>query len=606
MSAMAAKHAVGAAGSAALPPRIWSLAVIVLLVALPGHALRPEADRHRARSGPHRDHDAGRGLRGPRRQPAGRDGAGRRRHDGPHVGHAPRRPAPIPTGSCSRSPIPPTSRSSAGSTAERYSMVGSGAVWPDLDARRIEAVTPSVGYVPERIKSDRADMFRITLEPGQTITYVAELASDRFARLYLWKPIEYELKSRDRQLFNGIMLGLTGLLAIFLTAVFAANHKAIFPTAALVDVVRAGLSVRRLRLLPQAVQLAAGGQRGLSRRQRSPRWPRASSFSSPTFLRLAFWHGLVRMLFARVDVGAAGAGRRGGHRSAPCRHVRAHCRSCASAASAALFTLFLAMRGQDRALSLVPTWMLFLVWMFGAGMTLTGRLSGDIVVARPRRRPGADRHADRLHRHAVRLPLAGAALRRRAGRAAVAVAGRRRRRLGGVGMERAPRRDQGQPGIEASLGLKPGELSHQGRRLHQAHAPDRPRALPLMLWSVKERPGAECAPSSACATPTTAIAGSSSRRRACRTPTRRALRCVGLMREVTDAKRAHERLLHDAVHDSLTGLPNRELFLDRLASPRSAPRSKRRRAPERHVHRHRQVQERERLVRPRASATACC
>ena len=49
------------------------------------------------------------------------------------------------------------------------------------------------------------------------------------------------------------------------------------------------------------------------------------------------------------------------------------------------------------------------------------------------------------------------------------------------------------------------------------------------------------------------------------TSDRRNLRCVGLVREVTDAKRAQERLLHDAVHDSLTGLPNRELFLDRLA-----------------------------------------
>jgi hypothetical protein len=38
------------------------------------------------------------------------------------------------------------------------------------------------------------------------------------------------------------------------------------------------------------------------------------------------------------------------------------------------------LRGQDRALSLVPTWMLLLVWLFGAGITLTGRLSGDIVV----------------------------------------------------------------------------------------------------------------------------------------------------------------------------------------------------------------------------------
>ena len=107
-------------------------------------------------------------------------------------------------------------------------------MWPDLDARRIEGITPSIGFVPERIHNERADIFRVTLEPGQTITYVAELASDRFARLHLWKPLEYELKVRDRQLFNGVMLGLTALLAIFLTAIFAANHKLIFPAGALV------------------------------------------------------------------------------------------------------------------------------------------------------------------------------------------------------------------------------------------------------------------------------------------------------------------------------------------------------------------------------------
>jgi diguanylate cyclase (GGDEF)-like protein len=47
---------------------------------------------------------------------------------------------------------------------------------------------------------------------------------------------------------------------------------------------------------------------------------------------------------------------------------------------------------------------------------------------------------------------------------------------------------------------------------------------------------------------------------------RRNLRCVGLVRETTDARRAQERLLHNAVHDSLTGLPNRDLFRDRLAT----------------------------------------
>src|SRR6185312_8083930 len=44
----------------------------------------------------------------------------------------------------------------------------------------------------------------------------------------------------------------------------------------------------------------------------------------------------------------------------------------------------------------------------------------------------------------------------------------------------------------------------------------------------------------------------------------RALRGVGLLRNVTSHKRAQERLLHNAIRDNLTGLPNRELFLDRL------------------------------------------
>jgi diguanylate cyclase (GGDEF)-like protein/PAS domain S-box-containing protein len=38
----------------------------------------------------------------------------------------------------------------------------------------------------------------------------------------------------------------------------------------------------------------------------------------------------------------------------------------------------------------------------------------------------------------------------------------------------------------------------------------------------------------------------------------------GILHDITDRKRAEEQLLHDAFHDSLTGLPNRALFVDRL------------------------------------------
>ena len=41
-------------------------------------------------------------------------------------------------------------------------------------------------------------------------------------------------------------------------------------------------------------------------------------------------------------------------------------------------------------------------------------------------------------------------------------------------------------------------------------------------------------------------------------------RMLGSMADITERKRTEEQLLHDAMHDALTGLPNRSLFLDRL------------------------------------------
>lgn len=447
-------------------------------------------------------------------------------------------------------------------TAERYNAVGSGIVWPDLDARRIQGVTPSVGFLPDRVKSDRADIFRLTIEPGQTITYVVEFASDRFSRIFLWKALEYEQKSRERQLFNGILLGITGLLAVFLTAVFAANHKVIFPAAALVTwcalallCVDFGFWHKLFQMRPEDnAQYRAAAEAAVAA---------SLVIFLFTFLRVTLWHGFARMLFlvwiaaqlaliataildprlaatvarmSMVGIGVVGGG----------------------------LTLFLSLRGLDRALALAPTWILFAVWLFGAGLTLTGRLSGEIPVA------------GLLAGLVFIVLLIGFTVTQFAFRSAEPAYGAspteqqlRSAAVESTGVavwEWTARRNEIRvdPVVEATLGLKGGVLSSKlDDFLTYVHPGDKDR-FEFMLLSVKENDGGSLKLHFRMRHEDSSYRWFELEGATIRTSDRRSLRCIGLLRDITDEKRAQERLMHDAVHDSLTGLPNRELFLDRL------------------------------------------
>ena len=447
-------------------------------------------------------------------------------------------------------------------TADRYTAAGSGIIWPDLDSRRLEGVTPSMGFVPNRVKSDRADIFALTVEPGQTITYVVELSTERFPRISLAKPLEYEVKARDRQLFNGVMLGLTVLPSVFLTAIFAANHKIIFPAAALFSwcvlaylCVDFGFFHKLFNLKPEdnAVYRAAA---------------EASMAASLVmflyaFLRLRLSHGLIRMLsliwivaqLALVAVAAI---------DPRLAATFARFSFAGIGGVGALVTLYLAIRGQDRALHLVPTWILFLIWIFLAGVTLTGRLQGEIFVSALI--AGlvmvvlligftVTQFAFRNLEPLAGLSPSDSQLR------AIAVDGAR-----SSVWEWSSRRDEIKTGViaEELLGLNPGELSVKvDDFLRHVHTSDRER-FRLMLWSVQERAGGKIRAEFRMRHADNSYRWFELEAASVPTGDRRTVRCIGLLRDITELKVSHERLMHDAVHCSLTGLPNRALLIDRL------------------------------------------
>ncbi len=447
-------------------------------------------------------------------------------------------------------------------TTDRYNIVGSRILRPDLDTKRLIHLTPSVGFLPLRVPNDAVDIFSITIEPGQTVTFVAELSNSRFPRVFLWHPLALSKKLRDMALFNGIMLGIVGILAIFLTAVFVANHKAIFPATAFIAwcvgaylCVDFGFWHKLFRLDPEMNSLYRAGAE-------------ASIASSLvvflyTFLRLRFWHGWIKLLFGVWILGQFGL-----IALAVLDPILvsglARLSLLAIGTFGSLLIGYLAIRGQDRALALVPTWLLFVVWLFGAGVATLGQLSGDIVA--PALTSGL----------VLILVLLGFTVTQFAFRSFEPLAGAppSQLQLRSLALEGAgaavwqwnSRRDEisVSPEVEDALGLHEGELTCRVEQWMQyLHPSDRER-FRLLMRTLQEKNGGELQLEFRMRGHEGHFLWYELRAHSVTMPHQRSLRCVGLMRDVTDGKRSQERLLGDAVHDSLTGLPNRELFLDRL------------------------------------------
>ncbi len=257
-----------------------------------------------------------------------------------------------------------------------YRMVGSGVFWPDLGLSRVASITSS-GERPDRQDSATADIFRITLDPGTVMTYVLELRTDKLPQLYLWEPDAYKDKVNSFTLYHGIVIGIAGLLALFLTILFVVKGSVMFPAAAALGwavLVYIGIDFGFWGKVFDCRRTPSGS--GARRARRS--WRRRCSCScSPISISTA-------------GTCATPTSRSPGSPSSP-RWSRSPCsirrsppasrasRSLPSRCSASALVVYLSTHGFDRAVLLIPTWLLLVVWVIAAALAVTAVITNDIV-----------------------------------------------------------------------------------------------------------------------------------------------------------------------------------------------------------------------------------
>ena len=111
--------------------------------------------------------------------------------------------------------------------------VGSGLIWPHFDGTQILTVQAAPGLPPKRLSETQSDTYSLTLDPGSTVTVVAELVGDQVSNLSLWHKVAYDKQQQQLSFFRGVVLGIATLTAVFMVCLFIIRLQPAFPSAAL-------------------------------------------------------------------------------------------------------------------------------------------------------------------------------------------------------------------------------------------------------------------------------------------------------------------------------------------------------------------------------------
>ncbi|MBC8038624.1 MAG: diguanylate cyclase, partial [Rhizobiales bacterium] len=444
--------------------------------------------------------------------------------------------------------------------------VGSGIYWPKPPSGHVDSITTAGPATLQRLSVAGKEAYGFTLEPGKTAAIAFEIGGPSLSAITLWQRDAFDDQKDYFAFFRGALLGIAALLALAMLALYGFRSRPVFLAASGFAVASVGfmmLEAGHLSVLLTAMHFPAltltvaralieglmavflilylitvlDLRRFLPVLENMPflMGGLVLAVMVASFVEPAAASGIARVVFGLTALAGFGG------------------------------IFFLWQHGDTKAEAALVSWSAILLWAFiglvailadprsaALSPTLLSGLCAVLVVM-----------VFALVHQAFSKGYLSQRFFREAGRRALALAGAR-----AYVWDWQPEDSDLHVGeeIERALGLQPGLMAEAGvdTFLELMHPSD--RAAYVAAIETAELQG-----NGVIERQFRLRHGDGDYRwfqlrgRGMPGSGDRAIRCIGTLTDVTEAKRTEERLLSDAVYDVVTGLPNRPLFIDRLA-----------------------------------------